>query len=240
MNLSDFRPAAPSARPALELIALARLSPDAARKSLRALLVANPSHFGNLSSNSFKAILKIENDTTYEGLAGLGYSPRAERLRAVIRIKQQAGYSAGSSDQGSVEYVRFYLSYDNGRGWLDQGMRALDVCNDPDSAPHDCGVTLRIRPKESLCSPQTLQRVRAILSWNFPPPPRTPDWTPVWGEVAETEVRIGSEFLQQTLLTSEQMEMNPDDTGALMLNRAMESTGHEHWLLTAVGVFGNS
>lgn len=237
MSLYDFRPAGPSTRPALELIALARLSPDAARKSLRTLLVANPDHFGNLSCNSLKAILKIENDTTYESLAGLGYRPHAERLRAVIRIKQRSGYSMDHSDRGSAEYVRFYLSYDGGSSWLDQGMRALNVCNNPEPAPHDYGVTLRIQPKEKLCSAYTVQRVRAILSWSFPPPTRTPNWTPVWGDVAEAEVRIGSEsFQQETLHTpAAEIDLNPDDTAALTLNQTIESAGHELPLFTTAG-----
>jgi hypothetical protein len=239
MSLSDISPAAPSARPALDLIALARLSPDVARKSLRALLVANPGHFGNLSGNSFKAILKIENDTTYERLIGLGYNPRSERLRAALRIKQQTGYSAANSGGGSMEYVRFYLSYDGGRVWRDQGLRALNVFNNPDPAPHDYGVTLRIRPKEKLCSPQTLQRVRAVLSWNLPPPARTPDWTPVWGDVAEAEIEIeGSEFImQETPHAPAEMELSPDETAALSLNRTMKSAGCENPLFTTVRIW---
>jgi hypothetical protein len=229
-----LRRAAPSTRPALDLIALARLSPEVARRNLRALLAANPDHFGKLSASSFKAILKIENDTTYESLAGLSYILRAERLRAIIRINQQTGYSTGNSDRGSTEYVRFYLSYDGGTGWLDQGMRAFSVFDSPDPNPHDHGVTLRIRPKESLFSEYALPRVRAILSWNLMPPPRNPSWIPVWGDVAETEIRMaGSEFLvPETLLHEPNIDLNRDD--AATLNGAMELPGQEHSLLAAV------
>ena len=236
MMLPALRRAAPSTRPALDLIALARLSPEAARKSLRALLVANPDHFGKLSASSFKAILKIENDTTYESLAGLGYSPRSERLRTIIRINQQTGYSTGNSDRGSTEYVRFYLSYDGGTGWLDQGMRAFSVFDSPDPNPHDHGVTLRIRPKEKLFSEYTLPRVRAILSWNLMPPPRNPNWIPVWGDVAEAEIRMeGSEFLPpEKLLHITEAELNRN--GAATMNYAMEPLGHEFPLLTATEI----
>ena len=237
MILPGSRRAAPSSRPALDLIALARLSPEVARKNLRALLASNPDHFGNLSASSFKAILKIENDTTYESLAGLSYSPRSERLRTIIRINQQTGYSTGNSDHGSFEYVRFFLSFDGGTGWLDQGMRAFNVFDSPNPTPHDQGVTLRIRPREQLFSVDTLPRVRAILSWNLMPPGRTPNWIPVWGDVAEAEIRIeGSELLPpEKLLGSPEVELNHDDAATLRLNRPMEMLGRDLPLLVAVG-----
>ena len=235
MILPGSRRASPSTQPALDLIALARLSPEIARKNLRALLAANPDHFGNLSASSFKAILNIENDTTYESLAGLGYSPRSERLRAVIRINQQTGFSTENSGQGSIEHVRFYLSCDGGIGWLDQGMRAFNIFDRPYPVPHDHGVTLRIRP-DKFFSLYTPLRVRAILSWNLMPPTRTPNWTPVWGDVAETEVQIeGSEFLPPERLQSREVHLNPDGAIALKLIHTTEPTGHELPLLAAAG-----
>jgi hypothetical protein len=235
MIFPAIRSAAPSTRPALDLIALARLSPELARKKLRALLAANPDHFGNLSAGSFKAILKIEKDTTYESLAGLSYSPQSERLRAMIRIKKQTGYSAADSDQGSTEYVRFYISYDGGGAWLDQGMRALNIFDNTDATAQDPGVTLRIRPRE-LSSLQGFQRVRAILSWNSPPPVLNPNWTPIWGDVAEAEVRIaGSEFLiPEKLINTPDAELNHDGAAAESLIQEMEPLGRELPVLDAV------
>ena len=33
-------------------------------------------------------------------------------------------------------------------------------------------------------------RIRAILSWSTPPPAGEPSWIPVWGHIAESEVRL--------------------------------------------------
>jgi hypothetical protein len=40
--------------------------------------------------------------------------------------------------------------------------------------------------------------VRAILSWNTIPPTDAPEWIPLWGNVAETQIRIGSRDARRT------------------------------------------
>jgi hypothetical protein len=224
MNSPSIKPAAPSTRPALELIALARLSPDVARKNLRALLVANAGHFGNLTGSSFKAILKIEKDTANECISGLGFSPQSQRLQTVVRIKQPTGYSTDDHSSASIEYVRFYLSYDGGRVWQDKGMRAFSVSDAPAERPHDHALGLRIKPREELCFSHTVQRVRAILSWNFPPPPCDPNWTPVWGDVAEADIRFeGPEFiLEESIMEAAEVELDEKVSEALRSNNPLE------------------
>ena len=115
MNFPHGKPIAASTRPALELISLARLSPELARRNLRALLLANPNYFGNVTGSSFKAVLHIQEDTTYERLGCFGYSPELKQLRATITINQTEGYSGNIRANGSEEYVRFYLSSDEDR-----------------------------------------------------------------------------------------------------------------------------
>lgn len=181
---------APSARPALELIALATLSPDVARRNLRALLAADPDHFGKLTAVAFKAVLNIEKDDSYESITGLGYNPASEWIQSIITLRQQRGYSETHRSPASVEYVRFYLSCNGGKSWQDQGMRACYALNSEDPRPRNFALTLRIRPRREPNLPQEFQRVRAILSWNTPPPANDPHWTPVWGDVAEAEIRL--------------------------------------------------
>jgi hypothetical protein len=189
MNSPAVAPFAPSTRPALELIALAQLSPEQARQKLRALLLANPNYFGKVPSTSFIAVLKIQEDTTYECISRVGYDPQCEQLCAVVEIKQDFGYSSDALIHGSVEFVRFYLSYDGGSMWLDQGMRSVNAIDGHlPRAAHE--VKLQIIPAEELSSPKFLPKVRAILSWNSPPPAGAPNWTPVWGNVVESDIRI--------------------------------------------------
>ncbi len=197
----ESRPIAPSTRPALELIALAKLSPEMARHNLRALLLANPNYFGNVTGSSFKAVLNIQQDTTYESIGCVGYNPQLEQLRATINIKRNSGYSGDICTGGSEEYVRFYLSSDGGATWQDQGLGAINVFDTPGPKPLGAAVTLQISPKEDFCFIQNLPRVRAILSWNSPPPAGAPDWTPVWGSVVESQIQIeGPHFIRLSTL----------------------------------------
>jgi len=189
MNSPAVTSFAPSTRPALELIALAQLSPEQARQKLRALLLANPNYFGKVPSTSFIAVLKIQEDTTYECISRVGYDHQCEQLCAAIEIKQAFGYSSDALIDGSVEFVRFYLSYDGGSMWLDQGMRSVNAIDAHLPRPvHE--VRLQIISAEELASPKFLPKVRAILSWNSPPPAGAPNWTPVWGNVVESDIQI--------------------------------------------------
>ncbi len=183
MNCPAVGPLAPSTHPALELIALAQLSPENARQRLRALLLANPRYFGNVPPTSFNTVLKIQEDTTYECIPSVAYEARTGQLRATIEIKQPAGYSGAAQINGSEEFVRFYVSYDGGATWLDQGMRSMPVSDGIVQRPFTCDLILQMFPKDPT------PRVRAILSWNSPPPPGAPNWSPVWGNVAESNTQ---------------------------------------------------
>ncbi|HEY2171875.1 MAG TPA: hypothetical protein VGJ30_19780 [Candidatus Angelobacter sp.] len=190
MNSTKGRTVVPTAEPIVELISLARLSPHIACQRLRALLLVKPDYFRDVQSNSIKALLSIQEDTTYEILTGSSYDPLSQQLRAVISIKQPSGYSDNVMNNGSEEFVRFYLSYDGGLRWLDQGMRVVNVFDAPASNPRRFEVKLPIIPLDKLPSPEVLPRVRAILSWNTPPPARAPEWKPLWGNVVESCVRM--------------------------------------------------
>ena len=192
MNSPAVKPIAPATHPALELIALAQLSPEEAGQRLRALLLANPHYFGNVPPTSFHAVLKIQEDTTYECISCVAYDAQFEQLRATIDIKQAVGYSGVARSNGSEEFVRFYVSYDGGVRWLDQGMRSVNVSDAIAPRPFSYDVILQIiqSGQKGVSKPQP--RVRAILSWNSPPPAGAPDWTPVWGNVLESDMQINS------------------------------------------------
>lgn len=190
MNSSAFHPAIQSPQPALELISLAKLSADAARQNLRALLLENPDYFGRITGSSFKAVLRIQEDATYECLSRLGYNPQLDLLEAVITLNKSDGYSIASRGYGSVEFVRFYLSLDGGFSWRDQGLRYVKVFDVPSERSRDYVVTAGIGRARTFCFIASLPRVRAILSWNSAPPRDAPDWTPVWGHVLDAQIQI--------------------------------------------------
>jgi len=154
----------------------------------RSLILQNPNFFGNLKGSAFKAVKSIASNTTYEELKCVGFQPQLNRLEAVVWVKQAAGYSGGICTAGSPEYVRFWLSFDDGATWQDQGMESFTAYDIPGDQPLEYAVSLAITPRRRLCFRENLPLVRAILSWSAPPTdPLTP---PVWGNVLDTRIQI--------------------------------------------------
>lgn len=186
---SSAAPVHQPAKPALELISLATMSPEAARRNLRARLIANPDYFSRISSNSFKAVLRIQQDTSYESIDSATYNQRLEQVQASIHIHKSLGFS--DINGASKEFVRFYLSYDGCASWLDQGLCSFEVCNLPGPKPLQISVAVGISPALTLCFLDRLPVVRVILSWNAAPPVEKPDWIPVWGDVLNAQLHLG-------------------------------------------------
>ena len=162
-----------------------------ARQKFRSLLLANPNHFGNLAKAEMKASFDLVSNTSYEEIGCVGYQPQLERLHAVVYVKQTAGYGGGICQAGTPEYVRFYLSFDDGATWADQGVSAFMAHDVPANKTRlEYAVTLNVKPPRPFCFHARLIKCRAILSWNFMPPPDDPDFQPVWGEVHNTNIAV--------------------------------------------------
>jgi hypothetical protein len=195
-----------------------RIAIESERVNFKTLLVSNPNYFGNLSNSSFKAVKKIIGNTTYEELKCVGLYPEFDLLEAIVYIKREAGYGGDICSTGTSEYVRFYLSYDNGATWEDQGSTSFKAQDIPGPKPLEYAVQLQIKPKKKFCTTPNLPLVRAILSWNAEPPADTPDFAPVWGNVVNDQVQIDpfkfiikqpiSAVLQDTALVSLLKENN--------------------------------
>ena len=151
-------------------------------------LLANPNYYGNLPDSPLKPVQKIVSNTSYEELKCVGFNPQLNRLEGVVWIKQQSGYDGGICTNGSLEYVSFYLSYDNGATWLPQGTTSFQVFDVPGPHPLEYAVDLVISPSHIFCFRANLPLVKAVLSWATPPlGPTTP---PVWGNAVETRIQI--------------------------------------------------
>ncbi|GAA0565402.1 hypothetical protein [Chitinophaga japonensis] len=160
------------------------------------LLLKNPNYFGIQDKESplnaqFKPELELLSNTFYEELTCISYKPDAQRLSAIITVKQGAGYSGGPCTPGSKEYVRFYVSYDNGVSWEDEGVVSFDIHDFGNSEDLCYEVFKTFAPrKRSCCDKQpVLPLVRGILSWNQLPPPAAPFWPPIWGNVLEARIQ---------------------------------------------------
>lgn len=169
------------------------------RENFKALLAANPNYFGNLANSKLDVVKAIAGNTSYEQLHCVGFQPEKDLLEATVHIKRSRGYKGSLCQAGSTEYVRFYIDYaDDGAGWLDLGISSFNAHDIPDT--QDCAqrgtkplvyvVSLPITPRRKICKTPVLPRVRAILSWETPPPANTPNWIPVWGNVAERHIQI--------------------------------------------------
>lgn len=164
------------------------------RATFKMLLLTNPNYFGNLVESPFKPIFPVCCNTHYEELGCVGYHPQQERLEAVVYVYQPSGYGTDICGPGSPEHVRFYLSYDNGATWDDQGLTSFQAFNIPEGTEGgkrlEYAVSLSVNPKRKFCSIDPLIRVRAILSWNNPPPANQPNWKPVWGNVRNATIQV--------------------------------------------------
>ncbi len=166
------------------------------RHNFRWLLAANPNYFGSAPDLGFEAVEQKKGDTAFEGLSCVAYQQRRDRIEATLLVKRASGYRGGLCTAGSFEYVRFYIDY--GSGWSDAGMAAVNVhdipvgrdCQREPTHPlsYTCGVAHT--PSRDWCGRPVLPLVRAILSWELPPPPGQPDWQPIWGDVHECRVQI--------------------------------------------------
>ena len=184
------------------------------RTQFRALLLANPNHFGNLKVSPFPPVLEIQQDTFYEQLGPVGFQPQMNRLEAVVYVNQPNGYGGGVCSAGTPEYVRFYVSFNNGATWQDLGLTSFTAYNIPGGTVGakrlEYAVTLPFNPRRQTCKKPNLPLVRAILSWNDVPPPNDPNFPPIWGNVVT--VRIQIEPARELVLKDwiEELKLSPD------------------------------
>lgn len=164
------------------------------RSKFRALILSNPNYFGNVEGSQFPPVLNIQLNQFYEEIGCVGFQPQFNRLDAVVYINQPGGYGGGVCSQGTPEYVRFYLSADNGASWEDAGITSFTAYDIPAGTAGrrrlEYAVALTINPRKRFCFFDNIYLVRAILSWNVPPPPNQPNFIPVWGDVHNTNILV--------------------------------------------------
>lgn len=160
------------------------------RAQFRALLLQNPNYFGNLETSVFKPVKKIQTNTGFEELVCLGLHPPFDRLEAVIHVKQESGYGGDICSPGSFEYVRFYVDLHDNGVWHDVGQTKVRVYNIPGDKSLCYAVKKDFDAFRRLCFTENIVKVRAILSWDVPPPPNTPNFIPVFGNRLDVQVQI--------------------------------------------------
>lgn len=87
-----------------------------------------------------------------------------------------------------MEYVRFYLSFDDGVTWVDQGLTSLNVHDVKHEGRLEYAVEMAVDIKRYPCKKPNQLLARAILSWSVAPPANTPNYIPVWGNVVNAHI----------------------------------------------------
>lgn len=193
------------------------------RNNLRFLLLQNLNYFGNLTEAGIKAekaSVKIIADTYYEELNCVSFNPQRNELSAIIEVKKTSGYSGGSCTNGSIEYVRFYVDYNNDGNWIDEGAVNFIAHDLPFKESLCYAITLKINPRIRNCCDRkpVIPLVRAVLSWNNEPPLNQPGWLPVWGNRLEARIQVAprtdifcylSDFLQDQKIDIDPIKLEP-------------------------------
>ncbi len=172
-----------------------------ARKEFSSFLAVGVKGFPKLKLKTPIEFFKKKMNSSYEGIDCVGYNPAFKELTATISVKKTAGYAGSLCRNGSFEYVRFYLDYQDGNGWKDMGYTALNVhdiptqkdCDGKNKKPISYVIRLKINPKQKNCSTANLPKVKAVLSWNSIPTANDPNLTIgtyVWGDVKEEQIQI--------------------------------------------------
>jgi len=162
---------------------------DFERLNFKSLILTNPNYFGTFKGAGFKLIKAMSTNTSYEELMCLGFHPQLSQLEGVVYVKKNSGYSGDLCSGGSTEYVRFYLSFDGGATWDDQGMAQFSAFDMPGSKPLEYGVSMPVNPRRRFCWTENLIKARAILSWNEAPTANDPGYTPFGGTWSRSTFR---------------------------------------------------
>ncbi len=159
------------------------------RRMFRLLLQSNANYFGTRPDSLLPARTPICCNRYYEDIACVTWDRKTHSLVAIIALHRSAGYAGGTRMSRTPEHLRFYLSLDGGKTWLDQGHASVDVENAPTDDDRHYAVSLEPRlSAEELGDGEV--RVRAILAWDDLPPAQTPEWKPVFGDVHETLLSV--------------------------------------------------
>ncbi len=203
----------------------AQIEPE--RANFRALIMANPNYFGNMAETGLAPTAEMSLNTGYEQIGCVGLNPQFDRLEAIVSIKRDAGYGGDVCTVGTPECVRFYLSSDGGATWEDEGLVSFMAHDITGPKPLEYSVALQVDPAKKFCTSPNLLRVRAILSWNTPPPPNTPGYSPVWGNAADGNVQVAPGFFLPfgELLKEHAVELPAAITDAIDVNKPVPGPG---------------
>ena len=140
-------------------------------------------------------LFPTDGDTSFEELRCVGLYPEADLIEAVLTVKKSSGYSGGLCGNGSVEYVAFWMDFNDGSGLQYKGTATVNVFDLATIPDEDVQYAVFLKTDLSKfrvpCEGgPRIARLRGILSWATPPPPANPNYVPVWGNREECRVQL--------------------------------------------------
>jgi len=138
-------------------------------------------------------IVPLDGDIRYEELTCVGLNPNQDALVGVLTLKLPNGYLGNLCSLGSQEYVSFWVDW--GTGWTYAGTTGVTVHDvrviPPEGLKYAVSLPIDLSTRRQPCTMGAkVVKVRAILSWETPPPPWNPNCVPVWGNREETWVHV--------------------------------------------------
>jgi hypothetical protein len=130
-------------------------------------------------------------NTGYEELKCVGLNRDLSVLHGAVHIKRSFGYGGDLCHRGSREYIAFYMDF--GGGWQYMGTTSVGVHDIPQPNGglwYNAALPVSLTQHQQEWCRTGKARVRAILSWNAPPPPNQPNYVAPWGDWEECWVEI--------------------------------------------------
>jgi hypothetical protein len=164
------------------------------RLEIHKLLDSNPNYFGTVPDANLPVVQQIEFNTSYEELTCVGLWPEKNLLEATISVKLPFGFLGDMCSPGSTEYVRFFIDWNDDGDFSDfnedAGLTSVNVHDIPQVKKHKLCYAVRqeFKPFLAGCKEPYIVKLRAILSWEFPP--TGPNFIPIWGNVLECWIQI--------------------------------------------------
>ncbi len=142
-----------------------------------------------------EALMATDGDTRYEELKCVGLDNSSSTLVGVLNVKLTSGYSGNLCKKGSLEYVAFWEWDQIEQMWHYLGTASVNVHDisgiPPEGLRYAVFLPVDMSHHHRPCTKgASLVKIRAILSWETPPPPTNPDWVPTWGNREETLVHV--------------------------------------------------
>jgi len=136
---------------------------------------------------------KSKANVQWEELECIGLDYNTESLVATIKIKKKSGYSGDLCDDGSKEYVAFWIDWYDDCKWEYLNTVELDIHDlDIPAGGLFYSVTLPLDTTlhKKICENPNIVRVRGVLSWNALPSVTDPDDLNFYGNREDTHVQI--------------------------------------------------